>query len=216
MVELGQSSKSAENTRTDSVVNDFVYSLRILKYHMDNVTKLTLRLINDSEIYHHIWHDITMHDVILHENLNAVKAYITKFKLMISTALLGQVTPVLIEPMHLRLLLTQIKEHINVRFQLPFDIDSQIHEYYQQISSDVIVLEAGLGIVFSVPLVSIDSRFHIFKAFNVPVPYANTSFVFTYDVQHSYLALSHDRSKFVYLIMMSMHMALYQLENSVI
>jgi hypothetical protein len=122
-----------------------------------------------------------------------------KFKLMTSTALLGQVTPILIEPHYLKHLLLQIQSRLDARLQLPFKLESELHEYYQQIKSDVVVLDSGIGIVFSIPLVSIDSQFHIFKAFNIPIPYHNTSFAFTYKINNHHIALSQDRSKFVYL-----------------
>ena len=186
-------------TKVTGTVNDLITAMKFLKANFDNVTEYTFDVMNQTEVFYVNWLDISLHELVLHDNLNLVQNYIQKFHSIVSTALLGQVTPLLIKPSDLKVLLSDIKERIDSKLQLPFNLESQLHEYYQQLKCDIYKSANGIGIVLSIPLVSIDSQFNIFKVYNVPVPYGNTSIMFKYDVQHNYIALSMDRSRFTYL-----------------
>ena len=177
-------------------LNDFTAKLN---YELNNVTLLTFRTVDELKRFQADYFDIDMHDQILQTNLRLIKQQLFKFKLIISDALQGQVTPLLIEPNKFKKLLLEIQNEIDSRFQMPFDVRTELMKYYQYLTCDVFQSLHGFGIVLSIPLVSVNSKFDIYEVINVPVPYTNTSFLFMYDVSHKYIAMSYDHTKFVYL-----------------
>ena len=180
-------------------VNDLNDLTAKLNHELQNVTLLTFRTVNDLKRFQADYFDIDVHEQLLQANLRLLQQQLLKFKLIVSDALQGKVTPLLVEPTKFKEILQDIQDKIDPRFQMPFEIKTELMKYYQYLTCDVFHSPHGFGIVLSIPLVSIESKFDIYEVVNVPVPYTNTSFLFMYDVSQKYIAISYDRTKFVYL-----------------
>ena len=127
---------------------------------------------------------------------------------------LGKLTPAVMSPPELRLVLNQIKGKLPSTVVLPNDPDSEIWSYYESLSCATVLEGQHLLTYIKLPLLDGHSKFEVFQTFNLPVPLTpqnlsnneiqeqpneSSALVARYRLENEMLAVNTDRTKYVIL-----------------
>ncbi len=115
--------------------------------------------------------------------------------MQISDVLQHVITPTVIAPQELLDILFSIETTIPSSMSLPFNIPLDLMSYYKYLHCTSLVHKTGIIVVMSIPLLSEQSRFHLYNILNVPVPIKENLTV-VYDIGHKQLALSEDKTQY--------------------
>lgn len=104
----------------------------------------------------------------------------------------GMVTPELIPPPELRLILESVSGEITAhpRLLLPDDPEDKIWEYYKEMRMVTIVLPDYLAIVLQIPLVDASMMLRIFRVHNLPALHPQLQVHFQYDLETSFIGIT--------------------------
>ena len=202
------------------IVKDSLTIVNVTRYKLNHVSNTVNSMINAMEIFQELvynnteniyddfdklelefrcWgHNSVLITTLLH-NLNTVIQHIATLDTLFSDILKGQLTVNVLRPNQLKKLLYEIKSNIAQDLNLPYDIDSNLLQYYQSTRTFLVSTDQGPTIVVTIPLKSIMTQFHLYQITHVPIPYRNTSLLLQYDIPYPYIALSRDNTQIVYL-----------------
>ena len=180
-------------------VNSMNTAMQVFQDTVYNSTEEVYDDLGKLELNFRCWgHNSALITTLLH-NLDTVNQHIQTLDVILTDILQGQLTVNVLPPNQLRKLLLEIKHNIAQDLKLPFDIESNLLQYYQTTQTYLISTDQGPAVVITIPLKSIMTQFHLYQITHVPIPYRNTSLLLHYDIQYPYVALSRDNTQIVYL-----------------
>ena len=81
----------------------------------------------------------------------------------------GKLTPVLMDPHHVRKKLIKINRQLPTSLSLPEDPNSNIWHYYKFLTVAFLIQDDKLIMMIRIPLIDLDSRLTHFKIYNQPI-----------------------------------------------
>ena len=135
---------------------------------------------------------------VLQSNILQVEREVDTLRLAIGDVLRHQVTLNVLSPGDLKHMLIEIEAQIGNVYMLPFDIEENLMGYYKELACDSYKSKRGLGVVISLPLLSVSSKVDIYQLKAIPIPFKGTGSI-NYQLDHNFLAISKDKTKVAYL-----------------
>ena len=187
--------KTVQLTHT---VNHLITEMSLIYDSLDNVTSMTFDELRRAEVFTSVWDQIDIHVTNLQRGLDIIEHEIDLFEQKIADVISFKVTPTLIAPRELKVLLIEVDKSLD-KVELPYDINNQLMLYYQYLSSSMFATEHGLGVVISIPLISPHSKVDIYQIVNYPIPYSNNKLLLNHAIDHKYLAVNPSKTEIAYL-----------------
>ena len=150
---------------------------------------------------------------IVSDSVNELLFELGSLRDKITHAVQGRVTPHLLAPKRLRLVIQQIHDLLEPNLQLPFPQHEPLDRYYKLLKCSVIPSEDGFLFMTHIPLKDTVARFEIYEIQTIPIPFPNTSIVTKYDLEEKYFAISIDRTKVAFLEEFQLRMCMHDSLN---
>ena len=179
-------------------VNHINVAMSFMYKSLDNVTSMTYTELKKHEFFQHIWNQMDVHIMNLQRGLDLLDQEIDLLEQKIADVISFKVTPTLISPRQLKLLLIEVGSTLD-KVKLPYEVHTELMQYYKYLSSSMFTTEKGLGIVISIPLISPHSYVDIYQIVNLPVPYINDSLLINHKIDHKYVAVNKAKTEIAYL-----------------
>ena len=116
---------------------------------------------------------------------------------------MGHLSPSVIDPNNLRILLSDIKSKLPPHLRLPKDEKRDIWQYYQFMTCSTVLEKDSILVILNVPLMDLTEKFDIYKVHNLPVTVHNmttsskpNSMVAHFDLETKYFAVNKDKTKY--------------------
>lgn len=163
-----------------------------------------LKVDNFMQIYLHLdfmvqeLREIVLKGSILYDHL----------QIQLNALSLSHLTPSVIQPFRLAEILRGIENNLPPLLKLPFDIETNIWQYYQYTSCSGVVDDDKIIVILKLPLLHEYEQFQIYKTINLPLPMANSSLfeqtdthvnLITYQLEGFGLAINKERTRYATL-----------------
>ena len=185
-----------ENRHT---INGLIYSMEEASIRFQNITNSLRRKIFDLNYFINIF---LQADILIQEmretNAQAL-SYINNINQQLNAFGTGHITQSIIPPKQLKQILSNIAHQLPETLSLPADIDENLWFYYRFLRCTLITKDNKFLIISSIHINDVSAKYSIFQIINVPVGYTNTTAVAFYKIDHSYLAISLDNTKYMFL-----------------
>ena len=135
----------------------------------------------------------------LSHNIETVGAFLSDFIGRVKSLGEGRITPDIILPSNLRTALATISAQLPNYLSLPKDYRTDLFEYYKFLTCQTI-LDKNRKVFYvlaKINLLDVRSRYDIFEVFSIPIVFPNSNLALSYDLDLQFLALSHDRAKYI-------------------
>lgn len=138
--------------------------------------------------------------------LDQASDYILELRVRLNALAVGRLSPNVIMPKKLYLLLEQIRINLPPSLGLPINSNSDMWLYYQFLTCSAQFTQSDVLVIISVPLVDYASVFDIYRVTPLPIPLHNASHLFSsfplvarYELESEYLAVDPDRQFYAFL-----------------
>ncbi|CAC5416204.1 unnamed protein product [Mytilus coruscus] len=111
--------------------------------------------------------------------MNIAGDYLNHLQLQLNMSSLGHMSPSLISPGNLRVLLTDIKRRLPATLKIPGDEIKDIWNFYKFLTCSTVLDENRIIIIITLPLLDIRDSYAIYKIHNLPVPTKVTDKILT-------------------------------------
>ena len=179
-------------------VNHLISGMSLIFDQFDNITAVAAVELKKQKFMKRVYIQISYSFHTINKGLILLRQDIDSFKLKFSDVLNHKVTPTLLPPKQLKSLLQEVSSQLET-VELPYDIDKHLLQYYSELSSHMFHASDGLGIVISIPLVSRQSLIFLYKIVMYPIPYANGKMQLRHEIDHTYFAVTPDKTKIAFL-----------------
>ena len=131
--------------------------------------------------------------------------YYTHLQIQLNALSLQKLSPNLIGPANLRLILSQIADQLPESIGLPSDIDTGLWNYYKNIACYTFIEAEQIIIVAEIPLVDFTQKFELYRVFSIPGPLISNKTIEDadllgyYKIESQYFAVNHQRTRYVML-----------------
>jgi hypothetical protein len=131
--------------------------------------------------------------------LDNVKSQILNMEIQLNSVIRHQFNPSVLSPQNLYKLLQSISESLPETLRLPYDIDSHLFSYYQNLPVSAVPMENGFFVMLAIPIINLQSKYEIYEILNIPVPYPETNLTAKIAIDQKYMAISNDRTTVSFL-----------------
>ncbi|CAC5412396.1 unnamed protein product [Mytilus coruscus] len=138
--------------------------------------------------------------------MNIAGDYLNHLQLQLNMLSLGHMSPSLISPGNLRVLLTDIKRRLTATLKIPGDEIKIIWNFYKFLTCSTVLDENRIIIIITLPLLDIRDSYAIYKIHNLPVPTKVTDknsdssdMVTQYELEAAVIAANQEKTKFMLL-----------------
>jgi len=129
--------------------------------------------------------------------------YLSQLQLKLNMLSMGHLSPSVITPGSLRILLSDIKSKLPPHLRLPKDEKRDIWQYYQFLTCSTVLEKDRILVILNVPLMNLTGKFDIYKVHNLPVTAHNmttssnpNSTVAHFDLETQYFAVNKGKTKY--------------------
>jgi hypothetical protein len=129
--------------------------------------------------------------------------YLGQLQLRLNMLSMGHLSPSVIDPNNLRLLLSDIKSKLPPHLRLPKDEKKDIWQYYQFLTCSTVLEKDRILVILNVPLMDLTGKFDIYKVHNLLVTVHTmtassnpNSMVAHFDLETHYFAVNKDKIKY--------------------
>jgi hypothetical protein len=126
-----------------------------------------------------------------------------QLQLKLNMLSMGHLSPSVIDPNNLRILLSDIKSKLPPHLRLPKDEKRDIWQYYQFMTCSTVLEKDSILVILNVPLMDLTKKIDIYKVHNLPVTVHNmttsskpNSMVAHFDLETKYFAVNKDKTKY--------------------
>ncbi|XP_052082136.1 uncharacterized protein LOC127719850 isoform X1 [Mytilus californianus] len=138
--------------------------------------------------------------------MNIAGDYLNHLQLQLNMLSLGHMSPSLISPGNLRVLLTDIKRRLPATLKIPGDEVKDIWNFYKFLTCSTVLDENKIIIIITLPLLDIRDTYEIYKIHNLPVPTTITdkqsdssNMVAQYELEAEVIAANQEKTKYMLL-----------------
>ncbi|CAC5422638.1 unnamed protein product [Mytilus coruscus] len=138
--------------------------------------------------------------------MNIAGDYLNHLQLQLNMLSLGHMSPSLISPGNLRVLLTDIKRRLPATLKIPGDEIKDIWNFYKFLTCSTVLDENRIIIIITLPLLDIRDSYAIYKIHNLPVPTKVTDknsdssdMVAQYELEAVVIAANQEKTKYMLL-----------------
>ncbi|CAC5387938.1 unnamed protein product [Mytilus coruscus] len=138
--------------------------------------------------------------------MNIAGDYLNHLQLQLNMLSLGHMSPSLISPGNLRVLLTDIKRRLPATLKIPGDEIIDIWNFYKCLTCSTVLDENRIIIIITLPLLDIRDSYAIYKIHNLPVPTKVTDknsdssdMVAQYELEAVVIAANQEKTKYMLL-----------------
>ncbi|CAC5360921.1 unnamed protein product [Mytilus coruscus] len=138
--------------------------------------------------------------------MNIAGDYLNNLQLQLNMLSLGHMSPILITPGTLRVLLTDIKRRLPAKLKIPGDEIKDIWNFYKFLACSTVLDENRIIIIITLPLLDIRDSYDIYKIHNLPVPTKVTdkksdssNMVAQYELEAAVIAANQEKTKYMLL-----------------
>ena len=184
----------ADVTTNRNMLNKLSHSVRITRGILQNtINDLKNDIATEFQFNHFINH---LHSMI-HLSNSVLRRLGLSLQLLqhdLSLAWDGKLSSTLLCSEQLRRLLNQIRKRVDKSLSLPFPL--RISEYYKHLPV-IMAYDSDIHLAMIIPLIKSDDQFELFKTAIIPKRVKKN--LYYWDTESEYVAISVDRSRFVYL-----------------
>ena len=157
-------------------INDIIGTILSLNDANGNIEQQLVPLFTARRfIFPHL--EFLIHHSRLQELIKQLQNDITLIRQYLDVHSTGILTPVLVDPHHLRKKLIKINKQLPTSLSLPEDLTTNICHYYKFLTMTPIFQDDKLIMIIRIPLIDLDSKMTIFKIYNL--------FIFNHDIDKS-------------------------------
>lgn len=161
----------SENRRA---IIDVVICIRKLHMKMSKIKEQLSLKITDLEQFVSSYFQFKLIIEEIKQASQDAMLYLGNLRNEINHLTLNKLSPSTISPKDLKMLLTDIREHIPETFKLPVNPAENIWYYYHTLFCNT-YLSDQIVIVLDIPLLDVRSTFDIYKIYNLPLPLHNVT-----------------------------------------
>lgn len=183
----------SQNRRAVNQVIQFTEQINMAVFNVTNEVNMLKQFVG---LYTHV-------KLLIDETKQSIyraSLYLNNLQHKFNDLALGHLSPSVIGTSDLKKILTEISKLLPNRFVLPSNPDLDIWFYYKTLTCTLVEGDKNQFLVIvSLPLLDTHYTFDLFKIFNIPIAYHNTSMTATYDLNSNYFAINNDRTHFIVL-----------------
>lgn len=196
-----------EISKNRQTIMRLVSSVTWLDRKLENLVNESFRQIAENRYFMELYLKLDLVTFEIREMIQNSQVYLEHLKTQLNFLTLGHLTPTNIPPRKLLSLLLEIKDHLPVTFSLMCDPKTDLFKFYQNLQTSAVLLDKQIVIVLKIPLLEVNNRFQVIKAFNVPVIVNKdqtsnpqmTTMTATYRLESSGLLINQAKTKYALL-----------------
>ena len=176
-------------------INDIIGTISNLNDTIRNIKQQLVPLFTAKRfLFLHL--EFLIHHFRVQELIKQLQNDITQYLDVHST---GKLTPVLVDPHHLRKELIKINKQLPTSLSLPEDPTTNIWHYYKFLTVTPIIQDDKLIMMIRIPLIDLDSSMTLFKIYNLPIFNQDIGKSLKYRLEGNNLAVTKDQKYFAIL-----------------
>ena len=187
----------AEVLQNRHTIDNLIDTTIQIRSRLQNVTYYLNNKINQVTQFVVIYNEFQLAISEVKDTMQRALYQLNKLDLQLSTFALGKLTPAVIDPNSLHAILNGIRSSLTPRYYLPVDPDKNIWFYYKTLSCAMLQRGSQFLIIASVPLLDTKYKFDVYKLYNMPVAFKNTTTVARYKVETNYFAVNIDLTRMI-------------------
>ena len=113
--------------------------------------------------------EFLIHHSRVQELIKQLQNDITLIRQYLDVHSTGKLTPVLVDPHHLRKELIKINKQLPTSLSLPEDQTTNIWHYYKFLTVTPLIQDDKLIMMIRIPLIDLDSSMTLFRIYNLPI-----------------------------------------------
>ena len=180
-------------------INTLIEVTRELKNRMGDTTGQIVNTLLPFKQFVVTYLQIQLHLGELRDFLSRATTYITRVEMKLNQLSLGHLSPAILPPNQLQMMLLAVRNKIPARLMLPGDPITQLWYYYTRLHCSAIVHANKLVVLVNLPLLDSSGQLEIYTIVNMPVPYPSTNLTAVYALQFQQFGISKDRTEYVIL-----------------
>ena len=179
-------------------IKDIIGTISNLNETIGNTEQQLIPLFTTRRfIFLHI--EFLIHHSRVQELIKQLQNDITLIRQCLDVHSTGKLTPVLVDPNHLRMELIKINKQLPTSLSLPEDPTTNIWHYYKFLTVTPIIQDDKLIMMIRIPLIDLDSSMTLFKIYNLPIFNHDIGKSLKYRLEGNNLAVTKDQKYFAIL-----------------
>lgn len=190
-----------EISENRQAINNIAKNLVSIDAKVYNLTRALKLEIKELEHFLQLYLQLDLVIEELKSTTSKAFAYMAHLQLQLNMLSLGHLSPAIISPKFLRVLITDINAHLPKGLDLPIAPKGDIWKYYQSLTCATIIEGGQIIIIVSLPLLDQDNIYEIYEITSIPQPYGNKSInmVASHPIESRVLAIDKRRSRYLLL-----------------
>ena len=149
-------------------INDIIGTISNLNDTTGNIEQQLVSLFT-ARTFTSLHLEFLIHHSRVQELIKQLQNDITLIRQYLDVHSTGKLTPVLVDPHHLRKQLIKINKQLPTSLSLPEDPITNIWHYYKILIVTPIIQDDRLIMMIRIPLIDLDSSMTLFKIYNLPI-----------------------------------------------
>ena len=179
-------------------INNIIGTISSLNYTIGNIEQQLVPLFTARRfLFLHL--EFLIHHSRVQELIKQLQNDITLIRHYLDVHSLGKLTPVLVDPHHLRKELIKINIQLPTSLSLPEDPTTNIWHYYKFLTVTPLIEGDKLIMMIRIPLIDLDSSMTVFKIYNLSIFNHDIGKSLKYKLEENNLAVTKDQKYFAIL-----------------
>ncbi|MEW8544194.1 MAG: envelope fusion protein [Candidatus Thiodiazotropha sp.] len=189
-------------------INEIIDSIGEINEELGVIRRQLSQVIYEVQQFIHITAELDSVIESLKITIQKSTYYFLHLQIQLNALTLNKLTPSIIRPTELKSVLKAIETKLPKSYGLPADIDTDLWEFYKQLTCNTVIENNRILIVVPIPLIDYSKKMELYKIYNMPVPLAaafptdntSTSEMLTYyKLESPYLAINAQRTQYMLL-----------------
>ena len=156
----------AENRQA---IMDLVESVFKLDEKLEKLVGEIQRQISENKYFLEMYLKLDLIINEIKEMIQNAMFYLEHLQTQLNFLSLGKLTPICLSPANLRMLLTEIKNHLPSTHSLIREPKTDLWLFYQRLQTSALLFEDKIVVIIKIPLLQVNNQYEVWKVFNLPI-----------------------------------------------